>query len=98
MSSPPYLRVTEDGVVLTVRVQPRAGRSGIGAPHGDELRVRVTAAPERGAANEALVRLLAYTLGCAPSRVEIVHGAGSRQKRVLLHGFTEQEVRRALEA
>jgi uncharacterized protein (TIGR00251 family) len=98
MSTAPYLRASEDGVVLTVRVQPRAGRSGIGAPHGDELRVRVTAAPERGAANEALVRLLAYTLGCAPSRVEIVRGAGSRQKRVLLRGFTEQEVRRALEA
>lgn len=93
-----YLRATEEGVLLTVRLQARAGRSEIGAPHGRELRVRVTAPPHRGAANEALVRLLAYTLRCAPHRVEIVRGAASRQKRILLHGFTEQEVLRAMEA
>ena len=97
MSSTSYLRATDGGVLLTVRLQPRAGRSEIGAPHGDELRVRVTEPAHRGAANEALIRLLAYTLRCAPNRVEIVRGAGSRQKRILLHGFTEQEVLRALE-
>jgi hypothetical protein len=91
------LRATEGGVLLTVRLQPRAGRSEIGAPHGRALRVRVTAPPHRGAANEALVRLLAYTLGCAPGRVEIVRGAGARQKTILLHGFSEAEVSRALE-
>jgi uncharacterized protein (TIGR00251 family) len=94
--APSYLRATEGGVLLAVRVQPRAGRSGIGAPHGDELRVRVTAPPHRGEANEALVRLLAYALRCAPSRVEIVRGAGSSRKTLLLHGFTEQEVAQAI--
>jgi uncharacterized protein (TIGR00251 family) len=92
-----YLRAAEDGVVLAVRLQPGAGRTEIGAPWGDELRVRVTARPERGAANEALVRLLATRLRCAPNRVEIVRGAGSRQKQVLLRGLTEAEVRSALE-
>ena len=96
MPAPAYLRATEDGVLLTVRLQPRAGRSGIGAPHGDELRIRVTASPHRGEANEALVRLLAYALGCAPSRVEIVRGAGTRLKTVMLRGFHEQDVARAL--
>ena len=43
------------------------------------------------------MRLLANRLRCAPNRVEIIRGAGSRQKRVLLHGFTEAEVRSALE-
>jgi uncharacterized protein (TIGR00251 family) len=98
MSTPSYLRATEGGVLLTVRLQPRAGRSGIGAPHGHELRVRVTAPPQRGAANEALLRLLAYTLRCAPNRVEIVYGAASPHKRIMLHGFTEQEVLRAMQA
>jgi uncharacterized protein len=97
MPVPSYLRAAEGGILLTVRLQPRAGRSEIGAPHANELRVRVTAPPHRGAANEALVRLLAYTLRCAPSRVEIVHGAGAPRKRILLHGFTEQEVLRSLE-
>ena len=95
---PRYLRASEDGVLLTVRLQPRAGRSGIGAPHGDELRVRVTAAPHRGEANEALIRLIAYTLRCAPGRVELVRGAGARQKTLLLRGFTEQEAAALLQA
>jgi uncharacterized protein (TIGR00251 family) len=95
---PGYLRATEGGVVLTVRLQPGAGRSEIGAAHGEALRVRVTAPPHRGAANEALVRLLAYKLRCAPSRIEIVAGAGAPRKRILLHGFTEPEVLRALGA
>jgi uncharacterized protein (TIGR00251 family) len=92
-----YLRAIEGGVLLTVRLQPRAGRNEIGAPHGDALRVRVTAPPHRGAANEALLRLLAYTLQCAPSRVQLVRGAAASQKRILLHGFTEEEVLRGLE-
>jgi uncharacterized protein YggU (UPF0235/DUF167 family) len=58
----------------------------------------VTAPPHRGAANEALVRLLAYTLRCAPSRVEIVQGAASPRKRIMLHGFEQQEVLRATRA
>ena len=97
MPTPKYLRAAEGGVYLSVRLQPRAGRTEIGAPHGDELRIRVTAPPHRGEANEALVRLLAYTLRCATSRVEIVRGAGTPQKRVLLHGFTEAEVAAALQ-
>jgi uncharacterized protein len=96
VAHPPYLRDTDGGVLLAVRLQPGAGREGIGAPHGDELRIRVTAPPHRGEANEALIQLLAYTLQCAPRRVEIVRGAGSRQKTVRLDGFTVAEVEGAL--
>jgi uncharacterized protein len=86
-----YLRATEGGVLLAVRLQPGAGREGIGAPHGDELRIRVTAPAHRGEANAALLRLVAYTLRVAPSRVELVRGAGSRQKTVRIAGVTLEE-------
>ncbi|HVH07866.1 MAG TPA: DUF167 domain-containing protein [Myxococcota bacterium] len=91
MAHPPYLRATDGGVLLAVRLQPGAGREGIGAPHGDELRIRVTAPAHRGEANQALIQLLASTLQCAPRRIEIVRGAGSRQKTVRIAGVTLDE-------
>jgi uncharacterized protein YggU (UPF0235/DUF167 family) len=56
------------------------------------VRARVTAPPVRGAANEALVRLLAKALRIGRSRVLIVRGATSRTKVVDVEGLTEEEV------
>ena len=96
MASASYLRATEGGVLLTVRLQPRAGRSEIGAPHGDELRVRVTAPAHRGAANEALVRLLAAAFGIARSSVRIVAGGTARAKSVRLAGLAPETLEQRL--
>jgi hypothetical protein len=63
-----------------VRVQPRARRNEIVDRQGTVLRVRVTAAPEGGEANRAVIALLAEALEIAPSRIELVRGAASRDK------------------
>jgi uncharacterized protein YggU (UPF0235/DUF167 family) len=63
-----------------VRVQPRARRAEIAAQPDGTFRVRVTAAPEGGEANRAVIALLAGALDVAPSRVELVRGAASRDK------------------
>ena len=60
--------------------------------HGDALRVRVTAPPVDGAANDALVRLLAKTFEIPRTLVTIVSGASSRTKIVELAGITEERV------
>jgi uncharacterized protein (TIGR00251 family) len=62
-----------------VRVQPRARRNEI-LRAGGGWRIRVTAAPEGGEANRAVVVLLAEAFGVAPSRIELVRGAASRDK------------------
>ena len=68
------------GELLEVRVQPRARRNEVvGQPDGS-LRVWVTAAPEGGEANRAVIALLAEALGVAPSRIALVRGAASRDK------------------
>lgn len=87
-----FLRAQAGGVLLSVKLQPRASANEIGEPLGDELRIKVTAPPVDAAANEALVRLLAEVLDCAGSRVELVRGHTSRHKVLRLHGFTEQEI------
>jgi uncharacterized protein len=61
-------------------VQPRARRNEVVEAPGGIFRVRVTAAPADGAANRAVIGLLAEALGVAPSRVELVRGAASRDK------------------
>jgi uncharacterized protein (TIGR00251 family) len=72
---------------LTVEVRPRAGRDEIVGWQGAVLRVRVTAPPADGAANEAVRALLAERLGCARSRVEIVRGHTARTKVVRVMGL-----------
>jgi hypothetical protein len=91
---PNFLQARPDGVLLSVKLQPRASRNEIGPPtgSGDELRIRVCAPPVDAAANEALVRLLAGRLDCARGRIELVRGHKSRHKAVKLHGFTPEEV------
>jgi uncharacterized protein (TIGR00251 family) len=68
------------GQLLDVRVQPRARRNEVVEQAGGVLRVRVTAAPEGGEANRAVIALLADALGVAPSRIALVRGAASRDK------------------
>jgi uncharacterized protein (TIGR00251 family) len=93
---PGFLRSQPDGVVLAVKLQPRASANSIGEPQGDELRVKVTAPPVDSAANEALLRLLADALDCGRNRVELFRGAASRHKLIKLHGFQPEEVLRKL--
>jgi uncharacterized protein (TIGR00251 family) len=87
-----FLKETAGGVLLLVKLQPRASKNEIGEPLGDELKIKVTAPPVDAAANEALVRLLAEKLGCARGRVELIRGQTSRHKTVLLRGFQPDEI------
>ena len=87
------VQATGAGVRVSVRVQPRASSNGVVGLHGDALKVRLTAPPVEGAANDALVELLASALGISKSAITIVAGASSRSKVVELAGITEDRVR-----
>jgi uncharacterized protein (TIGR00251 family) len=89
------LRYSEEGGVLTfqVRVVPRASRSEIAGEHDGALRIRVTAPPVEGAANEEVIRLLARALGVTRSAVEIVAGHTSKLKRVKVRGARPSDLR-----
>jgi uncharacterized protein len=91
MPLPTFLRLQPDGVLLSVKVQPRASRNEIGEPLGDELRIKVTAPPVDAAANEALVRLLAEQLDCPRNHVELLRGHTSRHKVVKLYGIRAED-------
>lgn len=92
MTMPGFLRVQADGVLLSVKLQPRASANDIGDALGNELRIKVTAPPVDAAANEALVKLLAQRLDCPRNRVELVRGHTSRHKTIKLYGLTPEDV------
>lgn len=80
------LESTVAGVRLRLRIQPRASRTEVVGLHGESLRIRLSAPPVDGAANEELVRFLAERLGVPTRAVEITAGHGSRQKTVHVQG------------
>ena len=83
-----------DAVRFAVHVQPRASRNEISGLHGDALKVRLGAPPIEGAANDALVELLADALGVSPRDVRIVGGQRSRRKLVEVVGVSVDRVTR----
>lgn len=80
---------------LTVRVIPRGRRNTIDWEQGT-LKVRLTAPPVDGAANQALIALLAERLGLPKRSISIVSGTTGRQKIVEIVGLTDEEVEKRL--
>jgi uncharacterized protein len=81
----------DGGIALAVRLTPRGGRDaidGLAQTSGGRsvLKARVAAAPSGGAANAALVRLIAKTLNVPPRDVQLAAGAAARVKRLIVAG------------
>ena len=91
-----WLADTPAGAVLSLRIVPRASRNAIQGEHGDALKIRLCAPPVDGAANAALVEFLADTFNLPRARVQLLSGATSRTKRVLLSGCPSSLVRSIL--
>ena len=87
-----FMRIQPDGVLLSIRLQPRSSVNQIGEPLGQELRIKVTAPPVDSAANEALVRLLGQELDCPRNCVELVRGHSSRHKIVKIYGLSYESI------
>ena len=81
---------------LKLHVTPGAREDALVGWQGDSLRLKVRARPEKGRANEAVLRLLAGYLGLPPSRLALVRGAASRDKMVEVEGLSEDELRARL--
>ena len=81
------IQSTPDAVILSVRVIPRAGRSGVAGTRGDALLVRLHAPPIEGAANEELIDVIAEALAVPKRAVSIASGERSRQKRIRVSGI-----------
>ncbi|MDA8077770.1 MAG: DUF167 domain-containing protein [Nitrospiraceae bacterium] len=82
----PY-RKTGRGITIEVRVEPRSSKKGIVGALGSMLKVKLTAPPVEGAANEQLVEVIAEALGVRKSDVRVIRGQSSRNKVVEVLGL-----------
>ena len=86
------VKIYARSVRFPVRLQPKSSKNEIGAVQNGALKVRVTAPPVEGAANEALVKLLAEFLDVPRRAVTIVSGGASRNKVVEVSGIDADRV------
>ena len=92
----PCLSKSDHGIILTVKVVPRAAREGLAGVEAGALKVRLNAPPVEGAANRALIKLLAKLLGVAKGRLSLVSGERSRNKKVEIQGLDLARARERL--
>lgn len=92
MDLPAYLQKHQQGLILSVKVQPRASKDEVGPVLGNELKVKVTAPPVDAAANQAVLRLLADQLHCPQRQLQLLRGRTSRHKTILITGLAPETV------
>lgn len=93
-----FLSASKDGVTLRILAAPKASRNHIGTVQAEAdgsaaLKVSVTAAPEGGRANAAIVKLLAKSWSLPKSSISVKSGASSRRKTLFVEGDAEQLAR-----
>ncbi|TVL99833.1 MAG: YggU family protein [Candidatus Brocadia sp. WS118] len=90
------LVTTNSGVILSIRTQPGSSKNRIIGEYGGRLKLAVTAAPEKGKANKAVIELLADTFRIHESSIHIISGESSRDKRVLIEGLILKDLKSLL--
>ncbi|MBS1115316.1 MAG: hypothetical protein H6Q94_1045 [Nitrospirae bacterium] len=82
----PYKK-TKNGIMIEVKVEPRSSRRQIsGIMDNDILKVKLTAPPVDGSANEQLIELISETTGVRKSQIKIVRGQSSKRKLIEITG------------
>lgn len=81
-----------EGFVLAVRAQPGAKKNAITGQLADAVKISVTAPPEDGRANVAIIDLLRSQLKCKRAEVELLTGQTNRNKSILIRGLTSEEI------
>ena len=78
------IKTSGEGITFWVQVQPRASKKAVVGLHQDALKVKLTAPPVEGAANEQCIEILAKALGRPKSTLSILNGQTSRRKQILI--------------
>lgn len=96
MSSSILIRETKNGLSFDIRVNPHASRAGISGISEGMLKIKVTAPPVEGAANEACIDLLAKSLKLRKSQMKISTGAKGRKKTILVSEISKTDLERKI--
>ncbi len=95
-NSPQLNKVPTLSATFSIRIQPRASKNEVIQMEGGGIKIRLTAPPVDGAANEALVKFLSAELGVPKSQVGIVSGHTSKNKIVRIEGVSQDTAEQLL--
>ena len=79
-------------ILLKIYLQPKSSKNEVVGPYRDGIKVKVTAPPVEGKANDALIRFLAKKFRISPSRIEIIKGLHSREKTLRISATISDEL------
>ena len=85
---------TDTGFSILLKVKPNSKKNSIIGAHGNRLKISVTAPPEDGKANKAIMKMIAKELSIKPAQLEIVAGRASRDKKLHIIGVTLQSLKK----
>lgn len=88
------LEETPDRILMTVKARAGAARNAITGAHDGMLKVAVTQAPEKGKANQAIVKLMAKELDLPKSQISLISGQTTPLKKFMITGSTLSDLRR----
>lgn len=90
------LKTTSEGVLIPVIAQPGAKRNAVVKFHDGAVKIAVNQPPDKGRANEAILAVLAKALNLPARSLELVAGATSRRKMVLVREVTVETTKQSL--
>lgn len=90
------IKDTEKGAVLEIRLLPRSSRCEVAGVQDGALKVKITAPPVEGRANEECIRFLSDLLRTRKSAISIIAGEKSKNKKILVSGMTAQEIEKVI--
>ena len=94
----PMIEAHPEGAFLYVVVKPKASRNGLIGIHAERVKVAVTAPPEKGKANAAVLEVVAKQLGLKRSQVSLVSGETNSMKTLLVRNVVPDELRQQVDA
>ncbi len=86
------IKEMEDGIVVSVKVQPNSSRNRVVGEYADQIKIAVTVAPEKGKANKAVIKLFAKWLGIKSLDIQIISGETSSDKELFIRNITEEDL------
>ena len=87
------IKETKDAVIFNIRVVPRSSRCELVEIQEDALKIKITAPPVEGKANEECIKFIADKLGISKSRVAIIAGHKSKRKTIAVSGLKSRDIK-----
>lgn len=85
-------KITEKGILIPVKISPKASKNAIVGWENNELKLRIAAIPEKGSANQELIAFLAKELHISKSQIQLVSGEASRHKVICISGIAQDQI------